>query len=481
MRTFLSPLVISSTFMRMLQNSVASLWDALSTTVDACDPLFFGAESSFALRDLHAGSALGGRCHELCGQSVLIATTDQLAAAAAILELDGVARRIILCPPDLPPEYLASVAKSAEADAVVSDKPAIRTEIPDVSSFIHCDGKILPGDRAPGKRHETEWILLTSGTTGMPKLVLHTLASLAGAAESGRPEPNRVIWSTFYDIRRYGGLQIFLRAILTGSSLLLSSAHESTADFLARAGAHGITHISGTPSHWRRALMSSAAHLIAPEYIRLSGEIADQAILNHLGLVYPQARISHAFASTEAGVAFDVSDRTMGFPSSVIEHTPRVEMKVENGSLHIRSERTAFRYLEEDSRPLKDAQGFVDTGDALEFREGRYYFVGRRDGVINVGGLKVHPEEVEAVINRHPEVRMSLVRTRKNPITGALVVADVVLNTESKAGNKDDRQIRQDILLLCREELPSHKVPATINFVPALAIAETGKLIRRHA
>jgi acyl-coenzyme A synthetase/AMP-(fatty) acid ligase len=465
----------------MLQSRQASLADALSTQGELSGRFLHGAQASVALHDLFAGSALNGQGNELCGRSVLIATSDQLAAAAAILELDGVARRIILCPPDLPPEYLASVAKSGEADAVVSDNPSIRTEIPGVSSFIHCDGKILPRDRASATQFETEWILLTSGTTGVPKLVLHTLASLAGAAESGRPEPNHVIWSTFYDIRRYGGLQIFLRAILTGSSLLLSSAHESTADFLARAGAQGITHISGTPSHWRRALMSSAAHLIAPQYIRLSGEIADQAILNHLGSVYPQARISHAFASTEAGVAFDVSDRTMGFPCSVIEHTPRVEMKVENGSLHIRSERTAFRYLNEDSRPLKDAQGFVDTGDALELREGRYYFVGRRDGVINVGGLKVHPEEVEAVINRHPEVRMSLVRTRKNPITGALVVADVVLNNEPNAGNKDERQIKQEILLLCREELPSHKVPAIISFVPALAIAETGKLIRRHA
>ena len=66
----------------------------------------------------------------------------------------------------------------------------------------------------------------------------------------------------------------------------------------------------------------------------------------------------------------------------------------------------------------------------LELRDGRYHFVGRRDGVINVGGMKVHPEEVEAVINRHPRVRMSLVRTEKNPITGALVVADVVLTGE---------------------------------------------------
>ena len=101
--------------------------------------------------------------------------------------------------------------------------------------------------------------------------------------------------------------------------------------------------------------------------------------------------------------------------------------------------------------------------------------------MINVGGLKVHPEEVEEVINRHPEVRMSLVRTKKNPITGALVVADVVLRSAAGPESDRHRQIQQDILLLCRGELASHKVPAAINFVTTLPVAESGKLIRRHA
>ena len=475
--------------MNTLQNSSASLWDAVSTTVDACDPFVSNAETSLALRDLLAGSVLGGRCQELSGRSVLIATTDQLIAAAALIELDGVARRMVLCPPGLPAESLRSIVKSAEADAIVSDRIIDGPGTAGVRSFIHCDGTIVPkgyGSSGPvrqaqGRRYETEWVLLTSGTTGVPKLVVHTLASLAGAIDIGKPGNGRVIWSTFYDIRRYGGLQIFLRAMLTGSSLLLSSAQTSTADFLAYVGAHGVTHISGTPSHWRRALMSSSAHLIAPEYIRLSGEIADQAILNHLAQVYPKARIAHAFATTEAGVAFVVNDVITGFPLSVLTRTPGVEMKVENGSLRIRSARTASRYLDVEHGPLKDPDGFVDTTDLLDLRNERYYFVGRRDGVINVGGLKVHPEEVEEVINRHPEVRMSLVRTKKNPITGALVVADVVLRSAAGPESDGHRQIQQDILLLCREELAPHKVPATINFVATLAVAESGKLIRRHA
>src|SRR5205823_12826674 len=158
---------------------------------------------------------------------------------------------------------------------------------------------------------------------------VHTLASLEGAIREGHTLAGSAVWSTFYDIRRYGGLQIFLRALLGGGSLVLSSAGEALGDFLGRAGAHGVTHISGTPSHWRRALMSPSAHRISPEYVRLSGEIADQAILDHLRAFYPAARITHAFASTEAGVAFAVGDGLAGFPASLVgQRDAAVELRV---------------------------------------------------------------------------------------------------------------------------------------------------------
>jgi acyl-coenzyme A synthetase/AMP-(fatty) acid ligase len=462
------------------KNKWTSLWNALSAAGDLSGRFVFGAEASIALSDLLAGSALYGRGDELCGRSVLVTTTNQFTTAWALIELDGVARRIVLCPPDLPLEHLPYIIESANVDAIVSDRTILGVDIKGPLCFCPCSQKIVAGDYNRTAQYETEWILLTSGTTGRPKLVVHTLSSLAGAIKDSSNSAETVVWSTFYDIRRYGGLQIFLRAALTGKSLVLSSAEESTADFLARAGSHGVTHISGTPSQWRRALMSPSAHLISPQYVRLSGEIADQAILSHLQAFYPQARIAHAFASTEAGVAFEVNDGIAGFPASVIEHTPDVDMKVVDGSLCVRSARTASRYLGDHAPILKNADGFVNTSDLLELRNDRYYFVGRRDGVINVGGLKVYPEEVEAVINRHPEVQMSLVRTKKNPITGSLVVADVVLKTP-QSGTRDVRALQGDILLLCREALSSYKVPVAINFIPALAVAESGKLVRQNA
>jgi len=76
---------------------------------------------------------------------------------------------------------------------------------------------------------------------------------------------------------------------------------------------------------------------------------------------------------------------------------------------------------------------------------------------------------------------MSLVRAKKNPVTGAIVVADVVLNQSSRSLSLEVGVIQGDIIRFCRETLSSHKVPAMINFVPTLAIAESGKMMRGNA
>jgi acyl-coenzyme A synthetase/AMP-(fatty) acid ligase len=175
-----------------------------------------------------------------------------------------------------------------------------------------------------------------------------------------------------------------------------------------------------------------------------------------------------------------VNDGLEGFPAAMMgKGRDGVEMKVEDGSLLIRSTRTAHAYVGKKAAALTDGDGFVDTGDMVELRGDRYHFVGRRGGIINIGGLKVHPEEIEAVINRHAEVRMSRAKSRRSPITGAIVVADVVLVDGEDLGRSD--QIRAKILADCKASLPSHKVPAVIKFVPSLDITAAGKLARHDA
>jgi acyl-CoA synthetase (AMP-forming)/AMP-acid ligase II len=467
--------------MKMLQTHPQSLRDSLTGSGPMSGRCLWAAGASVALEALAHGTSLGGALPALRGRSVLVAMEHQLATALALIELDGVARRLILCPPGLSAEHRSHVIAAADVDAIVSDRAASEGADHDAALRVTGGPTIRPDNGAMARDQQTEWVMLTSGTSGEPKMALHSLRSLTGAIRWSAGPSAPVVWGTFYDIRRFGGLQILLRSVLGGCSLVLSGSDEPMGSYLERAGSLGVTHVSGTPSQWRNALAYSSSRAISPRYIRLSGEIADRTILEGLCARYPQAELVHAYASTEAGVGFEVDDGLEGFPSWMIGRSSgEVDIKVLDGSLRIRSSRTASRYVGVDAPALKDADGFVDTGDLVERRGERYYFVGRRDGIINVGGLKVHPEEVEAVINRHPEVRASLVRSRKNLITGAIVIADVVLRTQTDNARAIGRSadVEREILRACRQALANYKIPAAIRFVAALDVAATGKSVR---
>jgi acyl-CoA synthetase (AMP-forming)/AMP-acid ligase II len=421
----------------------------------------------------------GGTCFNLDvttlrGCTVLLSTSSQLSTVLAMIELDGLARRVLLCTPNLEPFY-GPIMAEADVDTIVSD---VGSNI-DIfrKPIVRCYDRIIFQNpvRSSIRDIATEWVLFTSGTTGAPKMVSHTLRSLAGPLDDGVPVAPETVWSTFYDIRRYGGLQILLRALLGGGSMVLSDADESVGDFLLRLSAANVQRISGTPSHWRKALMSPHASAISPTYVRLSGEVADQAILDRLHRTYPSANVAHAFASTEAGVAFDVRDGQAGFPASFLDATNHagVELRIKDDTLWIRSSRTASGYI---GHQFAADDGFINTGDIIERRGDRCFFMGRREGVINVGGQKVFPEEVENVITRHPDVQAAHVRSRKNPITGAVVVADILLRHPVTDTEFED--ICVSLRTNCELDLARYKMPVIWKQVTSLKMTTTGKIQR---
>ena len=183
--------------------------------------------------------------------------------------------------------------------------------------------------------------MLTSGTSGVPKIVSHTLEGLTGAIIADGPaRRGPAVWATFYDIRRYGGLQIFLRAVIGGGSMVLSEPGEPIADYHRAAARRRCHAYFGHAVALAQAADERIGAGFSPRYVRLSGEIADQAVLDGLGRAFPRASIGHAYASTEAGVGFAVNDGLEGFPASMMgENRDGVDMKVEDGSLRIRSTR----------------------------------------------------------------------------------------------------------------------------------------------
>jgi len=244
------------------------------------------------------------------------------------------------------------------------------------------------------------------------------------------------VWATFYDIRRYGGLQIFLRAIVGGGSMVLSSLKSrSRIMWLAcRRTRH---------AHLRHAITLAQA---ADErrgfgiFFTLRSPVGRDCRPGRIGWSAPRVSLCldrPRLCIDRGGVGFAVNDGLEGFPAALIgESRDGVEMKVVDGSLRIRSRRAAHAYVGRQAAALTDQAGFVDTGDMVELRGIGTTSSAGGGGIINIGGLEGSSEEIEAVSTGTPRCACLAPDRAAGPITGAIVVADVIL---ADGADKDRR------------------------------------------
>lgn len=321
---------------------------------------------------------------------------------------------------------------------------------------------------------ETQWVMATSGTTGTPKLVSHNLRSLTRSLKINSQIGSQIRWALLYDPCRFAGLQVTLQACISGSTLLVpgSKDNEEIIDFLQR---ENCTSASATPSMWRKLLSATADKKLNLQQVTLGGEIADQKTLQRLRLRFPEAKITHIYASTEAGVGFSVKDGLEGFPSEYLEQLPgsNVELKIAAGGLLlIRGANFSQSYVSHP-QSLMNQSGFIDTGDLVELRGSRVFFLGRANGSINVGGQKVMPEEVEAVLRGSQDIIDARVYGKPSPVLGSVVVAEVV-----PLQGCDDVELKKQLQALCLRRLEAFKRPAVIRIVSDIELTGAGKMKR---
>lgn len=322
-------------------------------------------------------------------------------------------------------------------------------------------------------------LLTTSGTTGQPKVAVHELDGLASRVveANARPDPT-ARWLLTFHPASFAGMQVILTALITRAELV-ALTHPSISDLAAAAVAHHPTHISGTPTFWRSLLMAiptaTADKGLPVRQITIGGEAVDQVTLDQLRAAFPGARISQIYASTEAGALFAVRDGRAGFPAAWLESgIEGTRMRIREGVLEILSPRAMKGYLDEKARKNRTDDGWLISGDLVELAGDRVLFRGRTDDVINVGGAKVMPEEVENVLREHSDVREAKVYGQKNPLVGAIVCAEVVL-----ADGVKEEEARPRIFAHATQRLDTHKLPRLMKFVAAISTNAAGKKVRK--
>ncbi|TWB38634.1 acyl-CoA synthetase (AMP-forming)/AMP-acid ligase II [Nitrospirillum pindoramense] len=341
---------------------------------------------------------------------------------------------------------------------------------PGVDALVHADGTVTrlnngAGASAPG----FSLVLETSGTTGAPKRLRHDFGRLMARIQPGRGQG--CTWLATFDPGGYAGLQVLLTVLRGGGTLVDGAAHDVPAQ-AERAARHAVTHISATPSFWRAFLLTGKKPPL--KALTLGGEAVDQALLDRLAAAFPDATLRHIYASTEAGALFAVSDGRAGFPAAWLETgVEGTDLAIRDGVLHVRGPRLAVALA--DERLLTDADGWYATGDRVEVVGDRVLFRGREDGVVNVGGVKVVPDAVEALIQAVPGIADAAVRVQASPITGHLLTAQLV------ATPGQDPAVLRPLVVAALAGLSPAARPRRLEFVTELELSPSGKKKRVQA
>ena len=307
---------------------------------------------------------------------------------------------------------------------------------------------------------KSEISLFTSGTSGSPKKITHAAKFLLNSARVSDTHAGDV-WGFAYNPVHIAGLQVFFQALLNSNPIVNLFGLEKS-EIFSEIEANSITHISATPTFFRLLLPETRVY---KSVLRLTcgGEKSDARLHEDLRGVFPNAKISNIYASTEFGALLVSDSCFFRIPERLSEC-----IKVENGELLV------HKKLLGECGSQKSGGDFYRSGDIVEFDPSdasRFRFVARAGNVLNVGGYRVNLEEIEEVLRSMPGIADAVAYARKNSLVGNLVCALV----KPAAGNQPTAA---DIRKFLSKKLQNYKIPRKIDFVDNIQLTETGKIKR---
>jgi len=301
-------------------------------------------------------------------------------------------------------------------------------------------------------RHHAGLVIFSSGSTGVPKAVLHDFAHLI---EKFRPPGHRKRTLAFLLFDHIGGLDTLFATFANGGTLITTLQRDP--DTVCRAIAeHNVHTLPASPTFLNLLLVSEAWRhydLSSLQVVAYGSEPMPQSLLDRLREAFPTAKLVQTYGMSELGVLRTGSrgDGSLWLKFKNIGF----ETKVVDGILWVRTESAMMGYL--NAPDLFQPDGWLNTEDAVEVDGDYLRILGRVTDLINVGGQKVYPAEVESVLLTLDNVRDVTVYGERNPLLGYVLAAKVNLVSPEPL-----QAFKKRLRLYCRERLPSYKIPARI-------------------
>jgi long-chain acyl-CoA synthetase len=300
-------------------------------------------------------------------------------------------------------------------------------------------------------------LLFTSGTSGEPKVVVHNFDRLLEPFRSSAP-PLRTVSVLLFD--HWGGLNTLLRVLSSGGFLACPPTRRPD-DICALVDHYSLELLPASPSFLNMMLLSGSHtrhDMSSLRTISYGAEPMPETVLARLSRSFPGVRLQQTYGLVELGV---MKTRSASSDSLLMQIGGEgYEYRVVDGLLEIKAESSMLGYLNAPS-PFTD-DGFFRTGDRVEVQGSLVRVLGRASEMINVGGEKVMPTEVESVILKCEVVADAVVYGQPHALLGQIVAADIV----PRNGNVEDAiRIRRQVRNHALEHLPAHQVPMKIRVV----------------
>ncbi len=301
--------------------------------------------------------------------------------------------------------------------------------------------------------HRPGLIYFSTGTTGVPKGILHDLELFLKKFETPRPAKNTINFLLFDHL---GGTNTLMHTLLNKGTVVVPQKR-TVDEIFYLLEKYQIEILPTTPTFLRMLLMSGEIPHKIPSCLKLityGSERMDQITLDSLADALPDIDFRQTYGTSELGVLSVKSENRKSLFFKI--GGKGVETRIVDNVLQIRTQNGMLGYLNADS-PF-NAEGWYNTNDIVETKDDFFKIVGRKTEVISVGGLKFLPSDIEPIALDYPNISFVKIIGKENPITGQHV--ELIVQTEKEFSDLE----KKEYLAYLGSKLQKHQMPKRIKY-----------------